>query len=124
MSADNFSKLLLRCFTICLYGSIAGTIVFLAILKGNPLVGVFAFGIPFIIALVYWLIKTKPYARPKPDIAGWTNAAEAGDPIAQYNLAIAYDDGWGVKENKPQAFEWYQKSAEKETAKEMLAQLG
>ncbi|GHV86846.1 hypothetical protein AGMMS50255_1420 [Spirochaetia bacterium] len=121
MSASNFSRLLLRCFTICLYGGIAGTLLAVGIMKQSPFAGLVAFGIPFIIALVYWLIKTKPYARPKPDIAGWTSAAEAGDPVAQYNLAIAYDDGWDVKENKPQAFEWYQKSAENGIAEAQYA---
>ncbi|MDR1420014.1 MAG: hypothetical protein LBI86_06545 [Treponema sp.] len=104
MPAGNFSILLTRCFTICFYGSIVLMIVAEGKKMGN-LGYALAFNIPFIIALIYWLIKTKPYARPRPDIAGWTEAAQAGDPIAQYNLALAYDDGWGIKGDKSQALE-------------------
>ncbi|MCX8627215.1 tetratricopeptide repeat protein, partial [Gilliamella sp. B3976] len=38
--------------------------------------------------------------------------AEQGDKDAQYNLALMYDEGEGVKESKEKAIYWYTKAAE------------
>ena len=38
--------------------------------------------------------------------------AEQGDAIAQYNLALMYDNGDGVEQNDAEAFRWYKKAAE------------
>lgn len=37
--------------------------------------------------------------------------ARQGDPWAQYSLAVAYDDGFGVPRNFALALEWYRKAA-------------
>jgi TPR repeat protein len=39
-------------------------------------------------------------------------AAAGGDPIAQFELGAAYDDGVGMPENSAKAVEWYRKAAE------------
>lgn len=39
-------------------------------------------------------------------------AAEQGDVIAQYNLAVSYQEGEGVEENPELAFKWFLKAAE------------
>ena len=36
--------------------------------------------------------------------------AQAGDPWAQYGLAVAYDDGFGVPRNFKLALEWYKRA--------------
>ena len=36
--------------------------------------------------------------------------AERGDPWAQYSLAVAYDDGFGVPRNFQLALEWYKRA--------------
>ena len=36
--------------------------------------------------------------------------AQAGDPVAQYSLAVAYDDGFGVPRNFKLALEWYKRA--------------
>ena len=41
----------------------------------------------------------------------WREKAEAGNAYAQYNLAICYRFGRGVKQNLPEALKWYRKSA-------------
>ena len=43
--------------------------------------------------------------------------AEEGDAVAQYNLGVCYDNGYGVPMNKTKAVEWYQKAAEQGYAK-------
>lgn len=112
MTPSAFSKLLTLCFTICLYGCLVGfSIGFVTGAKELGLV-IWGFDVPFVVALAVWFIKTRKYARPKADIAGWTAAAEAGDANAQYNLAVSYYDGYGVWEDKAKSFELYKKSAE------------
>ena len=44
-------------------------------------------------------------------------AAEQGDLVAQYNLALCYENGEGVKEDKTEAVKWYKKAAEQGQAK-------
>ncbi|GHV58912.1 hypothetical protein FACS1894103_1260 [Campylobacterota bacterium] len=121
MSTSAFSRLLTICFCICFYGFIGVMILGAMMGLGNTAMFVIGIDVPFAAALVYWFINTKPYYRPKPDIAGWTSAAEMGDAVAQYNLAIAYDEGWGVSENKAQSVEWYQKAAENGIAEAQYA---
>jgi uncharacterized protein len=40
-------------------------------------------------------------------------AAEAGDPDAQYCVAILYRDGKGTPQNEARAIHWYRKAAER-----------
>jgi uncharacterized protein len=37
--------------------------------------------------------------------------AEQGDPIAQYNAGMFYNNGLGTSKNPQLAFEWFEKSA-------------
>ncbi|RUM65411.1 MAG: hypothetical protein DSZ05_06155 [Sulfurospirillum sp.] len=39
-------------------------------------------------------------------------AAEEGDPVAQQNLAVLYNNGIGVKQNREQAAYWMEQSAQ------------
>ena len=45
------------------------------------------------------------------DIANINTKAERGDAKAQFNLAMIYDEGLGVKENDAKAAHWYRKAA-------------
>ena len=42
----------------------------------------------------------------------WQDAAYRGDVSAQHNLAHAYETGFGVEKNLPEALYWYRKAAE------------
>ena len=37
-------------------------------------------------------------------------AAEQGDPIAQQNLAVMYNNGYGTKKNRELAAQWFEKA--------------
>lgn len=43
--------------------------------------------------------------------------AQQGDVQAQYDLGVAYDNGYGVKQSDSQSVYWFQKSAEQGLAK-------
>ena len=43
-------------------------------------------------------------------------SAEQGDVSSQYNVALLYDTGTGVGENKAEAFKWYRRAAEQKDA--------
>jgi TPR repeat protein len=49
-------------------------------------------------------------------IPGLTAAAEAGDPLAQVYLGLAYYNGHGVEENDIVAFTWFWRAAEQDDA--------
>ena len=53
----------------------------------------------------------------------WSNAANQGDEIAQFNLGALYDNGEGVNQDYSQAIKWFKKSAEHRFA-EALNRLG
>src|SRR5262245_39691075 len=38
--------------------------------------------------------------------------AEQGDARAQYNLAVSYEQGWGVSQDLAEAARWYRRAAE------------
>ena len=40
--------------------------------------------------------------------------AEAGDPIAQYNLGLLYLDGHGVPQSPAEAASWFRRAAEQD----------
>ncbi|MEW5755370.1 MAG: tetratricopeptide repeat protein, partial [Pseudomonadota bacterium] len=42
----------------------------------------------------------------------YTKSAAQGYTIAQHNLGIHYENGWGVKQDYQQAAQWYGKAAE------------
>ncbi len=42
----------------------------------------------------------------------WRPLAEAGDPRAETYLGMMYDNGYGVPQDREQAFYWYQRGAE------------
>jgi len=47
-------------------------------------------------------------------------AAGNGDPRAQYNLALLYDNGKGVAESKAEAAKWYRRAAEQGHARAQI----
>jgi hypothetical protein len=47
-----------------------------------------------------------PYAFPPQPLA------EGGDITSQYNLALMYDNGWGVTQDYKEAVKWYTLAAE------------
>ena len=47
--------------------------------------------------------------------------AEEGDPMAQYELGIMYQNGEGVPQNYSKAVKWFRKSAEKGDAAAQLS---
>ena len=46
----------------------------------------------------------------------WKPLAEQGNAVAQYNLALMYDNGEGVTLDDAEAVKWYRKAAEQENA--------
>ena len=42
----------------------------------------------------------------------WTPLAERGDAVAQFNLALMYDNGQGVRQDCQKALKWYALAAE------------
>src|SRR6266536_1790707 len=54
--------------------------------------------------------------KPSIDIAEQTTLANAGDPVAQNKLGIAYDAGIGTQRDMAKAVMWYRKSAEQGNA--------
>lgn len=48
-------------------------------------------------------------------------SAEQGWPAAQYNLGLLYEQGYYVEKDEHLAFEWYSKTAEKESTEGMTA---
>ena len=48
------------------------------------------------------------------EAANWLReAAEQGDPAAQFNLGMLYETGQGVPQNYAEAVKWYRESAER-----------
>jgi uncharacterized protein len=44
----------------------------------------------------------------------WRPLAEAGDPIAQFNLGLLYLDGHGVPQSPAEAASWFRRAAEQD----------
>ena len=60
-------------------------------------------------ALVLLLITTFADAETVADL---TRRATSGEAVAQYELAVKYQNGDGVSRNDGRAFEWFRKAAE------------
>jgi len=56
--------------------------------------------------------NTADGAASNNDIAAITKSAEEGDAEAQFNLALRYADGGGIKQDDAEAIRWYRKSAD------------
>src|SRR6266705_1429347 len=54
--------------------------------------------------------------KPAINVAEQTALANAGDPIAQLKLGVAYDAGIGIERDIAKAIMWYKKSAEQGNA--------
>ena len=52
-----------------------------------------------------------PVSYALPPFASTLAAAEAGDEVAQYNVAVAFASGTGVAHSWPSAFAWNKRSA-------------
>lgn len=57
--------------------------------------------------------KTKRQLRKSPAIELFKRAAEAGNTLAQYQLARFYENGYYVRKSKKKAFKWYLQAAGK-----------
>ena len=44
-------------------------------------------------------------------LSEWRPLAEQGDAVAQYNLGVLYDAGYGVSQDYGQARQWFEKAA-------------
>src|SRR5208282_4303329 len=57
-------------------------------------------------------------AYQKGDYVGaakeWRPLAEAGDPVAQFNLGLLYLDGHGVPQSPAEAANWFRRAAEQD----------
>jgi TPR repeat protein len=57
-------------------------------------------------------------AYQKADYVGaakeWQPLADAGDPVAQYNLGLLYLDGHGVPQSSSEAANWFRRAAEQD----------
>ena len=79
-----------------------------------------------ILAVVVWLCCGAPaFSAPLDDAAAalrrgdYAKAlevirplAEQGNALAQYNLGVSYDLGWGVPQNAAEAIKWYRLAAD------------
>ncbi|MGE3297716.1 MAG: tetratricopeptide repeat protein [Porticoccaceae bacterium] len=58
-------------------------------------------------------VVAAPEQQPTVDLAGLQSNAQAGDRVAQYNLAVIHETGrFGAPLDKAEAARWYRKSAE------------
>ncbi|NLW27464.1 tetratricopeptide repeat protein [Acetivibrio saccincola] len=60
------------------------------------------------------ILGDKFYARNdfSAAVSCYQKAAELGDKLAQYNLALMYEEGKGVEVNHAKAVYWYKKAAD------------
>lgn len=67
--------------------------------------------------------STEPALRVVGDspVERLRGAAEAGDPRAQYNLGVVYEEGRGVPSDMRQAVKWYRLAAQQDDADAQLA---
>jgi len=63
----------------------------------------------FFVALLFLSMTAAVSAQ---NIAELKKQAAAGDAKAQYNLGVAYANGYGVSEDKPEAVRWWRKAAD------------
>ena len=49
---------------------------------------------------------------PKNTFEGYKARAERGDPVAQFNLGVCYDNGEGVAKDQVEAVKWFRKAAD------------
>lgn len=79
------------------------------------------------VTTAYTLLGTiEEKANPTQAITYYQQAAELGEPIAMYNLALMYRDGRGVTKNDYQFNNWLQQSAQRQyqPAKQLLTAKG
>ena len=93
MTVSEFSELVKICFAICFYGSIVLVIIF-GITDKEHLMGL-AFGIPFLIAIIYWLIITKNYqgVESSGQVQAVSASTVSGSPSADMRWARWSEDG-------------------------------
>jgi TPR repeat protein len=46
-------------------------------------------------------------------LALWHRAADASDPVAFFNIGLAYEKGYGVAKDGDEAIKWYKRAADK-----------
>ena len=74
---------------------------------------------PWIVALILGLLGLSPgtaHAGMTPEevkaFEGYNALAEKGDRVAQNNLGVCYNNGFGVAKDYVQAVSWYRKAVE------------
>jgi TPR repeat protein len=69
--------------------------------------------IHFLACLVLLVLLASPaWAISEEELAATRTAAESGDPMAQFNLALAYHMGTWVEADMVEALDWYTRAAE------------
>ena len=69
----------------------------------------------FVLASMVFLCCPQTYGLEGPSadqIAKWKDAAEGGQPEAQYRLGTCYENGQGVPQDYSVAAGWYQKAVD------------
>jgi TPR repeat protein len=59
-----------------------------------------------------YLYETQDPPNYREAVRWYRKSAEDGYAIAQYNLGLLYQYGWGVRKNRKKAEKWFQKSAD------------
>ncbi len=57
-------------------------------------------------------LRAKANTKVQELIAKYRPRAEAGDAIAQYNMGVLYNEGYGDERNYKEAFKWFRMAAE------------
>ena len=72
-----------------------------------------------LLAFLFICIQFSVSGRSPDQVAEWLEES-SWSVEAQYNLDIAYMSGDGVPEDKPEAFKWFKKAAEKGKCQRLL----
>ena len=63
------------------------------------------------LALILTTLATTTSAAPPQQVSSLTSSAKNGDPEAQYNLGLLYEEGRGVEKDFGKALIWYHQAA-------------
>jgi len=65
-----------------------------------------------VVCMNYYAMLLDDSGKPRESVDWFTKAAELGHPTSQFNLALHYENGRGVKKDIDKAIYWYEKAAE------------
>lgn len=80
-----------------------------------------AFAIILTLPVFFTVRYVSAESPPVRDVVAYRQAAEAGNPDAQYSLGVMYQFGMGTKQNLPAALQWYRKAVEQNDARSQYA---